>query len=139
MVRLIGTMGRAEQADVHARRCEARVIGSDRQVARGHELATGRGRDAVDFGDHRLGDRVQARHQLRARLEQRVVGIGIGVGDDLAEVVSGRERRSPSFDQQHLRRGVGGDLVEGREHLPHERERERVASLGPVEYQPRDW
>ncbi len=127
--------GRAEQPDVHAGRGETGIVGRDGEVARGDQLtARGRG-DAVHLGDDRLRDRVDPRHQLDARAEQLAVERVVAVPLDLGEVVTGRERRTAPLDHGD-RRGRRADLVERDEHLPHQRQRQRVAPLGPVEGQP---
>ena len=106
---------RAEQTDVHARRREARVIRRDREIARGDELAAGRGRDAAHLGDHRLRDRVQALHQRDAGREQLAVERPSRRSlDHLGDVVAGGERRARSFEHDDARRGIGRDRVERR-------------------------
>ena len=65
-----GDHGRgAEQTDLHAGRGEGRLVRGDGQIAGGDELAAGGGGDALHLGDHRLWNRLDARHQLGADVE----------------------------------------------------------------------
>ncbi len=129
---------RAEESDIDAGCGEPGGVGRDREVARGDELAARRGRDPVDLGDHRLRELVYPRHQAYARGEEPFVERLVTIARHLREVVTGRERRSAAFDHEHAGGRVGRDGVEQVEHLFHRREGERVAALGPVEYEPRD-
>ena len=83
----------AEQPDAHARRREGRFAGSYREIARRDELTARRRRDARDFGDNRLRNRRDARHQRHARFENSSIRSYVAI-DQLAKIVPGGERRS---------------------------------------------
>jgi hypothetical protein len=126
MVRSTGTIGVDR---------EPGVVTGNREVARGNELATGRGGHPVHLGDGRLRDRVQPGHEVDAGAEQLLVELGLAGCDDLTQVVPGGKGRSPSFDHEHRRVSVGHGVERG-EHLAHERERQSVAPIRSVERQP---
>ena len=74
IVRATGTIGVEQNKPMLTPgRREAGVVGCDREIARGDELAPGRGRDAVDLGDDRLGQLVHAGHQAHAGREELFV------------------------------------------------------------------
>ena len=127
---------RAEQTNLHAGRGEARLVGGDRQVACGDELAAGGGGDPADLGDHGLGHAVDGLHELAAGVEQPLVEAHVAP-DHLGEVVARRERRPRALDDDraHARIGAGG--AQHADQLLHELEAQRIALLGPVERDPR--
>src|SRR5260370_23894167 len=61
--------GRAEEPDAYAGRGEARALARDDQIAGRGKLASGRGSDCMHSRDHRLRDRLNRMHKLRAQIE----------------------------------------------------------------------
>ena len=73
--RATSTIGVVQKSPMlHARGGEAGRLGGDRQVARGHELAAGRGGEALDPRDHRLRHAVEQQHGLGAGVEDPARG-----------------------------------------------------------------
>ena len=85
---------RAEEADLHARRGERRVLGRDGEVAGGHELAARRRGDAVHLRDHRLRQLGGISPSARSRRRTAAGRTRRSAADHLAEVVPGGERRA---------------------------------------------
>ena len=105
------------------------------EVAGGDELAAGRGGDAVHLCDHRLRYAVNRLHHHRADVEELLVERGVAT-DHLAQIVPGGERRAGALDHDRPHVRDRADLVERRDQLFHQRQRERVPLLGPVERDP---
>ena len=94
MARVSGTIGVEQNSPMRTPGVAKRAPVS--AMARS-QLATswqpGGGGDAVHLGDDRLRDRLHGGHQRRARVEQ-LGGVVALAGDELGEVVAGRERRA---------------------------------------------
>src|SRR5262245_37862244 len=85
---------RAEQPDIDTGSAEARILGSNREIAACNKLASRGARDRLDLGDHRLlmfGDRQHERPALiHECAEERAAAIGIAsVRGDLLEIMPG--------------------------------------------------
>ena len=120
-----------EQAALATGDGERRRLGGDGQVARGHELASGRRRQGVHPGADRLGDGLDWFIIARAHVEDVAGLVERGPGH-VPEVVPGGEHR-PVGGEDHAA-GVGApDGGERGCQLLHHVDGERVALLRPVE------
>ena len=89
-------------------------------------------RNALYLGDHGLWDRLNLRHQLGADVEDAAVFVDVAAGH-FQEVVAGAEDFSPRRKNNSPDLAIAADFVEARDGFLHERERECVTALGPVE------
>ena len=121
----------AEQPALAAGDRETGRLGSDREIAGGHQLATCRRGEGVHPGDHRLRQRLDGVHHLGADLEEVAGGVEVGAGH-VAEVVSGGEHRAVR-GEDHAERVARPDVAQRSGQLDHHVERQRVALLGTVE------
>jgi hypothetical protein len=106
MARVIAVIGVVQKSPILtpgvANRAPA-LLG-DSQVAPGHELAAGRGGDALHLGDHRLRDLAQQQHHAVAAVKNILVVPG-PLSDHLLQVVPRAEvvaRRPDDQDLDHL-------------------------------------
>ena len=127
----------AKESDPHARRGEGRVLRGDCQIAGCDELASRSGGNRANFCDHGLRNHYQTRHQGDAGFENRAIRVGIAVLQ-LAEIVSGRERRTFAAENRGTHVGVFTNRGEGSVERAHHRQRERVTPLGPLHRNGRD-
>src|SRR5947209_5647809 len=76
-----------------SRRCEAGILGGDREISGSDELAPGRRGNAVNFGNDRLWQCHDLLHQSAALGEGFFVGFAARIAAQLAQIVPGAESR----------------------------------------------
>src|ERR1019366_2946824 len=123
---------RAEEPDPDAWGREPGVFGRDREVARRHELASGRGGETLNLGDDRLRNRLDLRHQLGADVED-LTGVVDVPSDQLAEIVPRAVSLSGRGEDDGAELPVLSDASEAVQQLPHECQREGVAPRGAIQ------
>ena len=108
---------RAEQSDIDAGRGKARGFGRDGEIAACDQLAAGRGRDALDGGDHglrqmhdRLHHGAAGVHDLR-EIGAAAIGVAAPRGQFL-HVVAGGEGRAVGGDHHRTHALVVVDLLQ---------------------------
>jgi len=89
-----------------------RIIRRDRKVAHRDELATRRGRDAVDASDYGLRQLRQRHHHPATLPEERLLKREGRVGAHFLEIMSRAERLAGARDNDHPRILVSRDLSE---------------------------
>ena len=136
---------RAEQADIHAGRAEARAGRRHGQVAGRDELAAGGGGDALaprrspGCGSATTACITSRAAPWSASKKARPPSASARRGGDLAQVVAGAEGRALGGQITHAHARVRRDAGEGvAAALPSMREGERVARRRPVQHQHRD-
>jgi hypothetical protein len=129
---------RTEQADIDAGGGEARGLGGDRQIAARHELAAGRGRDALHGGDDglrqthdRLHHRAAGVHDL-PKIGPAAIRVAAARGQFL-HVVARRERRTIGRDDDGADAVVVMDFSQRAVQLGDQALRQAVARRRPVE------
>ena len=109
-----------------------RVFRREGQIAGSHELAPGRGRDALHLGDHRLRDGLDTGHQLGADIEKAAVFVDIAP-DHFGEVVAGGEDFTRRGQDDDAKFAAGADRGEAVDEFPHQGQGKRIAPLRAVQ------
>ena len=96
-----GLAYRTEQTYIHPVYPEPRPLCRDGKVARGHQLTTRRGRDAMDLSNYRLRQRLDGQHHLGASGEQILkiclaAILALATGGHLLEIMAGAKPFSRS-------------------------------------------
>jgi len=130
MLRLTATIGVEQNSPILTPGVANRAPSA--AIARSHVATSWQPADALDGGDHRLRDALDRLHHPRADVEDLPLLLQ-RAPDQLAQVVARREGGAvrPQHDGADL--GPGALALQLVRELAHERGRERVALLGPVE------
>ena len=123
---------RAEQADPHPGRRESRRGGRNREIAAGHELASGGRGHPLNLGDDRLRDPLDQLHELGADGEELLLVVRIGPAD-LLEVVAGTEHVTGRAEDHRAHIGVPPHLGEGVDERAHDVTGQGVAGFGCID------
>ncbi len=128
-----------QDAPVHLRQRERRVVGRDREV-RGEQM-TERAADAIalDHRDRRLVEHVETIPLPVIGQQPDPLGFGGVVlqrAEEFLQILTGGEDPADARDDDDLRLRVGLELVQRRRHLHVQRRTHRVLLLGPVQVGP---
>ena len=130
--RVRATIGVVQKRPIFTPGVAKRASSPPREIASGHQLAPRSRRQPLDLRDHRLRNRLDLRHQIRADVEYLSVFVDIApchLGQVVAraEYLSGRRKDDrPDFP-------VTGDFVQAGSELLHQAQRECIPPLWPVE------
>jgi hypothetical protein len=128
----IAPFRRAEQPDLHPGSGERRLLRGDRQIASGHQLTSGGGRDSLHFADHRLRNRLHFLHQFAAHVEDAAVFINVAARH-LAQIVAGAKDFAAGGQNHRADLAIAPDFLQRGDQVLHQFERQRVAALGTIE------
>src|ERR1019366_3673142 len=122
----------AEQSNLDSGCGKPHFVGSDGQIAGGHQLAARRGCGSLHLGNHRLRNGLDLHHQVGANIEDLPVIIDV-LARHFGQIVARAKDVSRGCQDDGMNFAIAANGGKAVDQLAHEIERERVAPVRTVE------